>query len=123
MKEYINMNSIVIHHNRIDIKVGVYLFKEDGFFIAYCPSLDLTGYSDTEEMAKDDFEFILQDWLEEQVNNNTLNHDLQSHGCKLNREGGREPSVDVIPNKEEIDRIINLPKYTKTSMSAQLLCC
>lgn len=113
MKEYVSMNSMTIYHNNIAIKIGVYLFKEENFYIVYSPSLVLTGYSHTEERTKNDFEFIPQDRLEEQVNNNTLNHELQSHGWKTGREEGRELSVDIIPNREEIDRIINIPEYTK----------
>lgn len=116
-------NSIAIHGNRIDIKVGVFVFKEGDFYIAYCPSLDLAGYSDTKDEAKKDFEFILNDWLETQVANNTLSHDLASHGWSVGKDGGREPSIDDIPNKEEINRIVNLPEYIKTSMSAQMQYC
>lgn len=123
MKENTAMNSIIIQSNSINIKVGVYLFKDGEYYVAYCPSLDLVGYSNTEVKAKDDFEFILQDWLEEQVHNNTLSHDLKSHGWKIDKEGGKEPSVGIIPDRKEIDRIINLPEYTKTSMSARLQCC
>lgn len=117
------MNSISLYKNGVNIKVGVYLFKEGDFYIAYCPSLDLVGYSDTEHKAKEDFEFILQDWLQDQISHKTLNHDLVSHGWKLDKEGGREPMLDALPNKEAAKRVANLPEYTKTTMSAQLQYC
>lgn len=37
---------------KITIKVGVYLFREDNVFIAYCPALDMSGYGENENEAK-----------------------------------------------------------------------
>ena len=41
---------------KIIIKVGVYLFREDNVFIAYCPALDMSGYGENENEAKKSFE-------------------------------------------------------------------
>lgn len=117
------MNSIVLKNNSVDIKVGVYLFKEDNCYIAYCPSLDLSGYDTTEEKAKDDFEYILKDWLHPQITNKTLKEDLKAHGWNLTKDGDKEPLIEDIPNKATINKVVNLPEYIKSFVSAQLQYC
>lgn len=66
------MNSISLNSNTITIRVGVCLFKEDNCYIAYCPSLDLSGYDTTEDKAKDDFEYVLKNWLKTKIDNEII---------------------------------------------------
>ena len=117
------MNSISINNGKITIKVGIFLFKEDNCYIAYCPSLDLSGYDVTEKKAKDDFEYVLKDWLKSQMDNKTLKQDLMAHGWKLTEEGGREPLLEDIPNRKTINKVVNLPEYIKSSVYTQLQYC
>ena len=85
---YIQMNSVVLNGNNVKISVSVFLFKEGEVYIAYCPSLDLSGYDVTEENAKVDFEYMLKDWLKTQSVNKTLVKDLIEHGWKIDEHGG-----------------------------------
>lgn len=66
------LNSISVKDKEIKISVSVFLFKEGNAYIAYCPSLDLSGDDMTEESAKADFEYMLRDWVREQTANGTL---------------------------------------------------
>lgn len=75
-------NAITINGKNIKVSVSVYLFKEGDTYIAYCPSLDLSGYDTTEESAKTDFEYMLKDWLKTQSENNLLEKDLKQHGWR-----------------------------------------
>lgn len=72
-------NTIALKGKEISVSVSVFLFKEGETYIAYCPSLDLRGYDCTEDKAKADFEFMLQEWLKEQMSNGTLQQDLACH--------------------------------------------
>ena len=38
----------------LEVSVSVYVFKEHDVYVAYCPSLDLSGYDRTEEDARRD---------------------------------------------------------------------
>ena len=40
-------NYIALAGKEISISVSVFLFKEENAYIAYCPSLDLSGYDAT----------------------------------------------------------------------------
>ncbi len=75
-------NEITFTDGQACISVSVYLFRDGAAYVAYCPSLDLTGYDLTEEAARTDFEFVLHDWLQEQTRNGTLRRDLERHGWK-----------------------------------------
>lgn len=116
-------NSIALNKDSIGISVSVYLFKDGNAFVAYCPSLDLSGYDMTEEKAKADFEYVLHEWLEEQVGNGTLQEDLTRHGWKLGENGGKEPSAhDMISWGGDASRVFSIPDYRKTSVCAEVCC-
>ena len=74
-------NSITIQKDGIAISVSVSVFRDDiGVYIVYCPSLDLSGYDNTESGATDNFSYVLKEWIKEQTANGTLEKDLVSHG-------------------------------------------
>lgn len=75
-----NKNAITMKGNEISISVSVFLFRQGNAFIAYCPSLGLSEYDETEDGAKADFEYMLREWLKEQTENGTPNADLARHG-------------------------------------------
>lgn len=56
-------NTIILNGNTVSVSVSVAIFKEGDTFIAYCPSLDLSGYDTTEDKARADFEYVLKEWL------------------------------------------------------------
>lgn len=56
--------------------MSVYVFKENDVFVAYCPSLDLSGYNQTEEAARADFEYVLHEYVKYQMQHDTLDKDL-----------------------------------------------
>ena len=48
------LDSIIFSKTKgtLEISVSVYVFKENDVFIAYCPSLDISGYNTTEEQQR-----------------------------------------------------------------------
>ena len=114
------MNSVVLNGNNVKISVSVFLFKEGEVYIAYCPSLDLSGYDVTEENAKVDFEYMLKDWLKTQSVNKTLVKDLIEHGWKIDEHGGFEPKLIELLQKGETSKVIEQPDYRKTDVKAEI---
>lgn len=43
------INTIKNNGDRIEAKLSLYLLKDDGVYIMYCPALDLSGYGDTKK--------------------------------------------------------------------------
>lgn len=116
------MNTISINGNKIKITVSVYLFKEGDTYIAYCPSLDLSGYDTTEETAKADFEYMLKDWVKTQSGNNTLKRDLELHGWKVENNTANEPLIVDMLDRSATSDVLSLPDYRKTNVNAEILC-
>ena len=75
-------NTIRINDDSVDLSVSVFLFREDETYIAYCPSLDISGYDKTEEGAKADLEYMLKSWAKEQLTNGTIREDLEVNNWK-----------------------------------------
>lgn len=114
-------NYIKISKGNVDINVSVYVFKDGETFVAYCPSLDLSGYDKTEETARKDFEYMLKDWLKTQVTNGTLQEDLKAHGWNLSERGGKEPGMEEMLKKQKVlNAVVEMPEYMKTNVSAEL---
>ena len=112
------MSSIVINKNNINISVSVVVFKDGDYFIAYCPSLDLAGYDETEDLAKVDFQQMLSDYFEWQIEHNTLEKDLMKHGWKIGVKTRKEPNfADMIQRNKELRRVVDKFDYAKTSIN------
>ncbi len=78
------MELIKIHDKKgikkILLKVSLVTFKEDKSFIVYSPSLDLSGYGDTEAEAKKSFETTLTLTVGHCIEKNTFRKMLESLG-------------------------------------------
>ena len=113
------MNSISLDNSGISVSVSVYIFKEGDVFIAYCPSLDLSGYDTTEEKAKSDFEFMLDDYLKTQMLNGTLHKDLAKHGWKIGARKLTEPkTAQMLRRNRQLRKVTELPSYHKISVNS-----
>ena len=100
------------------MSVSVCRFKDGEAYVAYCPSLDISGYDTTEESAMEDFRYMLHEWLKEQLGNGTLRKDLVGHGWKVVRNVATEPSfADLIRRNRYTGRILSMPEYRKTNVS------
>lgn len=116
-------NSITLNGKEISISVSVFLFKEEGAYIAYCPSLDLSGYDTTEDRAREDFEYMLREWLKEQTSNGTLLRDLQRHGWKMGHNMATEPSfTDLLRHNQSAGKVLAMPEYRKTNVHTGIYC-
>jgi len=80
----------------IEISVSVYVFKENEVFIAYCPSLDISGYNNTEEEARHDFEYALNEYVRFQIEHDTLNKDLERHGWEIMQRKAKGPEISTL---------------------------
>lgn len=75
--------SISKKDNRYNVNVDVIIVKEDDYYVAYCPSLDLSAYADSIEKAKRAFEKGLEIFLEETAKKGTFEKILLNLGWTL----------------------------------------
>jgi len=116
-------NNITISKNRITLSVSVLLFREQGAYIAYCPSLDLSGYDTTEQAARANIKYVLDDWLCEQVGNGTLINDLQQHGWQVKKHTASEPAMlDILRHRSAsvLESILNRHEYIRTNIKTEV---
>lgn len=92
-----------------DIKITVefFVFQEDGAYIAYCPSLELSTSDASYNGAISSFYEMLQLHMEYCTDNNTLFDDLKAHGWKVG--GGRvvPPTFASLMKKPEMKKLMN----------------
>ena len=77
-----NRNYIKVTKGKVDAKLDVFIYENDGFKIAYAPALDLMGYGKTIEDAKSSFEIVAEDFFETTIQRGTLKQYLEEHGWR-----------------------------------------
>lgn len=95
----------------LEISVSVYVFKENDVFIAYCPSLDISGYNTTEEEARHDFEYALNEYVKFQLEHDTLNKDLARHGWEIKQRKAKGPEIGILLRRTQLRNIFKKPEY------------
>lgn len=99
----------------VNVRLGMYLFKEGDSHIVYCPALDLSAYGDSEEQAKKSFSDILAITIKYMLNKNTMKEDLINHGWKiksLKQKKIKAPSFDdMLKNNESFREILENKNY------------
>lgn len=81
MKNYIKTDGL---DNVIELQLNVLVFQQGDFYVAYCPSLNLSSYGDTIDDAKTGFDEVMEAYLDECEENGSLRDDLVKNGWTLN---------------------------------------
>ena len=107
--EFSNKNSTV------KTELALISFEEDNMFFIYCPALDLTGYGNDENAAKDSFSQTLKMYLDYTTNKKTLSKDLELHGWIV--KGNKKPKAPdfdfLFRNNEQFKSIVNNKDFSK----------
>lgn len=75
--------SILKKNNKYNVYIDVIIVKEDNYYVAYCPSLDLSAYADSIEKAERAFEKNLEIFLDETAQKGTFEKILLNLGWTL----------------------------------------
>jgi hypothetical protein len=108
-------------HNTISVHLGVYVFDENGVYIAYCPALDLSGYGNNMEEAKKSFSDTLCIYIEYAIDNKTLEKDLLSHGWSLSGKRVNTPALDkMMTHNRTLRKVFARREYSKYSETVKI---
>jgi len=78
----------------VELSVSIFLWDEDSIFYVYSPALDLTGYGQTKEEAKESFETVLSEFIKYTHNKKTIFQELENLGWAVNKRKKRVISPD-----------------------------
>ncbi len=106
-------NSIIQSQSKVSITVDILIVKEENYYIAYCPALQLSAYADSEEKARTSFEVELSIFLEETRKRGTFEKYLLQNGWRLQQipefnykppQTNKKAFSSFLKNKERISR-------------------
>jgi len=83
-----------------------YIFMQNGKYIAYCPSLDLSSSAESFNEAVSNFYESFQLYVETCVEMGTLQQDLLAHGWKIKKSGITPPKYTTIIKKPEMKNLL-----------------
>ena len=67
-------------HNVLHLHLTVLVFQQEEYYVSFCPALQLSSYGDSVQEAKNGFDDVMKDYIEEGTKKGTLHDDLVSHG-------------------------------------------
>jgi len=105
---------------QVDLGLSLVSFIEDGTYIIYSPSLDLSGYGDTEQEAKESFEIALKEFLRYTLNKRTLSKVLKKLGWKVSdkKRKYKEPNFDdLVKKKDYLADIVRDKEFQKINQN------
>ncbi len=108
------MDKIKVTHESVSSELAIFLFKEDGNYIAYSPALDLSGYGKTEEEARKSFNVVLNEYFDYCISEGTLCKDLEAHGWSFKKHEVETPKISVlISRNQELSNILDKKDFKK----------
>ena len=112
-------NKIVNRNGNISVTLDVYVFMDGDSYIAYSPALDLSGYGDSEDAAKESFSIVMDEYISYGVSRRTLVKDLRAHGWKvksLRQHKMSAPSFDMLLRSNDTFKdILENKEYRKVA--------
>ena len=112
-------NKIVNRNGGLSVTLDVYVFMDGGSYIAYSPALDLSGYGESEEAAKDSFAIVMDEYIAYGISRKTLIKDLRAHGWKVKSLKQRKmsaPPFDMLLHNNDVFRdILENKEYRKVA--------
>src|SRR4051812_15766781 len=85
-------------NNMVEMHVSLLVFQQGDYYVAYCPSLELSSYGNSVEDAREGFDDAMNIYLEHCAEHGTLETDLLKQGWTIERK----------PNKLEPPAMIKL---------------
>lgn len=77
-------------HNVLELQLNVLVFQEGEYYVAFCPSLNLSTYGNSVGDAKDAFDDAMNIYLDYSNENGTLHQDLIKHGWQFGLENNKK---------------------------------
>ena len=118
-------NYIKIHNGSVDAKLDVLIYEADGVTYAYAPALDLVGYGENTEQAKQSFSVVIGSYFEFGLKRGTLEEDLKRHNWvkKQTRAEFSLPKAWMLFNTSKQMQSIYSGKFIKDNIPVSYAAC
>lgn len=105
------------HRQNIEVTVDIIEYQEEDIFYVYSPALDLIGYGQNDQEARQSWEVILEEYLDYALNKKTLIKDLQSRGWVVKGKKQFKPPTFswMLQHNEQLTDMYNKHNFHKTS--------
>lgn len=111
------INKILSEESKVKLEIEVVFVKEDKYYVAYCPALELSSYGYTIKEAKKNFEKEIGIFIEETKKRCSLEKYLLKRGWVLQQ----VPEMKYEPPRQVISNYLNIIKssehYTKENIA------
>jgi len=100
----------------VTVRVPIIQFEEDNNQIIYCPALEVTGYGNSEDEAKEAFEISLSEFFKYTLHKRTLYNEMRRLGWKVKKSMSKAhpPSMSkLLEENDNFNRIFNQYAFRK----------
>ncbi len=104
---------------KITVNLFVIQFNDGDCCVAYCPALNVYGYGQTEEEARDSFETCITEFFSYTTAKKTLVKELEHLGWVVKKEKKFTPPLftKLLETNRELKKIMNSRDFTKVNAS------
>jgi hypothetical protein len=108
-------------HNRINVRLSLIEFEENGLHFVYSPALDLTGYGKTETEAKESYNYAMEEFLKYTSHKKTAAQVLESLGWVVKKKKISAPSLsELIQSRRYLEEIFTEKQFRKTDETVSI---
>jgi hypothetical protein len=109
---------------KINIRLDLISFEEDGTNIIYCPALDLSGYGNTESESKESFNIALDEFFSYTRNKGTFDSELKRMGWTFKRRKRKPVTAPnlayLLSENEHFNDIFNKHDFKKFNTNVEM---
>lgn len=111
-------NYIKFSGKKVEARLDVFCFENDGCRICYAPALDLAGYGLNDQEAEDSFQITFNEFIGDIVKNDKVDSVLSSLGWKLMKRSVLAPDMtNILMTNKTLQGIFNMTNYVKSSQN------
>lgn len=107
----------------INVSLDIIEFQEDNLFYSYSPALDLMGYGNNSQEARESWEVVLEAYIGYAMNKGTLLEDMQKHGwiVKSKHKPFTPPTFSwMLQNNSNLSEMYNKHNFNKVSLPVSM---
>lgn len=105
----------------VKVQLQVLLFVEDEIHYAYIPALDVIGYGQNEDEAKESLQISLSEFFKYTLNKNSFAVELKRLGWQKTKTKYQAPEItEQVSSNEQLRDILNHKQYRATNFDVAM---